>query len=264
MLKQKEFNWKVGILWSMLLASILVLAMLGPVQQKTDYHRFADVREMMGLPNALNVITNLGFIIVGVYAGYRLMKQKAKSSYAFLLETAVFFAGILLCGVGSMYYHLHPDSDTLVWDRLPMTIAFMSLFTVLLGELVNRDFAKKSFPVFLLLGFASVFYWQYSERIHAGDLRPYILVQFLPILMIPVVLLLFADESNKRQRYYYWVILGVYVLAKLAEALDVQIYCSVEIISGHSLKHVIATIAPVIFYLKQREQSISMVQDAVE
>jgi hypothetical protein len=38
----------------------------------------------------------------------------------------VLFAGVTLSSLGSSYFHLAPDNARLMWDRLPMTIAFIS------------------------------------------------------------------------------------------------------------------------------------------
>lgn len=44
------------------------------------------------------------------------------------MALAVLFAGVLLTSAGSTWYHLAPTNDSLVWDRLPMTLGFMGLF----------------------------------------------------------------------------------------------------------------------------------------
>jgi len=59
------------------------------------------------------------------------------------------FVGVFLTGIGSSYYHLYPDNRTLVWDRLPMTIAFMALFGAIVGEYISRRAARELFAPLL-------------------------------------------------------------------------------------------------------------------
>ena len=48
-----------------------------------------------------------------------------------------FFLGVTLVFFGSGYYHLEPHDQSLVWDRLPMTLAFMALFALVIGDRVG-------------------------------------------------------------------------------------------------------------------------------
>jgi hypothetical protein len=84
----------------------------------------------------------------------------------------------------------------------------------------------------LLAGLASVLYWRATD-----DLRPYVLVQFLPVLLIPLVLLLYPRRGSAG----LWLALACYVLAKALEQFDGQVYAALGgVISGHSLKHLAA------------------------
>jgi hypothetical protein len=141
---------------------------------------------------------------------------------------------VSLVSIGSGTYHWDPRDATLVWDRLPMTIAFMGLFTALLAEYVHARLGDILLVPMLLLGLFSVLYWQ-----SADDLRLYIWVQLIPLLTIPVVMLLF------RARYSHsWFLapaLGCYLLAKFAEVYDREFFALTGgLFSGHSLKHVLA------------------------
>jgi hypothetical protein len=88
------------------------------------------------------------------------------------------------------------------------------------------------------IGIASVLYWSATERAGAGDLRPYILVQALPIVLVPYLALAW------RGRYLPWGDLfisgGLYVLAKVLEVGDAAIFSLGGIVSGHTLKHLAA------------------------
>ena len=157
----------------------------------------------------------------------------------------VFFAGILLTAFGSSYYHLAPSNETLLWDRLPMTIGFAGLLTVIVAEFVSASAARRLLLPLLIVGFASVEYWAWTESRGVGDLRPYALVQFLPMLLIPVILLTHRPTIGAAR--YFWWMLAFYLVAKLLEFFDADVFALGHLISGHSLKHVAAAMTPAVF-----------------
>lgn len=212
-----------------------------PLAQNVEYHKFADSRRLFNINNFWNVISNGMFALSGVL-GLLVVLKTAHAAFLQALHTAyiVFFVGVMLVAVGSGYYHLVPNNSTLVWDRLPMTIAFMALFSIIIGERISPDAGKNLLLPLIILGAAAVCYWSYTEYLGRGDLRPYIIVQFLPMLIIPLILLLFPSSST--QAAGYWQLLGCYLLAKLCEHLDRQIYEFGLGVSGHALKHIIAAV----------------------
>lgn len=218
-----------------LLAVIGVIAFIGfawssPIEQSTDYHNFSDTLTVGIIPNFWNVISNLPFLLVGIFGLFRLKKMDRLN-----LQFLTFFSGISFVAIGSGYYHLHPDSSTLVWDRLPMTIAFTALMSIVISEFINRDKGKMLLIPLLLLGIVSIVYW-----LKFDDLRVYALVQFYPVLAIPVILILFRSEENSPNGF--WFLLMTYVIAKLLETYDFEIHTTLKYISGHSLKHISASI----------------------
>ena len=163
----------------------------------------------------------------------------------------LFFAGVTIVCFGSAYYHLQPNNDTLVWDRLPMTIGFMALFTGLLTEYVHPKIERMILLPAIILGISSVIYWQYFD-----DLRFYFWIQLIPLLTIPVVLTLFSKKHT--HNWLLLLALAFYLLAKVAEFFDYEIFIvSHQEISGHSLKHLLAAFAPLClyFFIKKRESN---------
>jgi len=156
------------------------------------------------------------------------------------LAYLVFFAGLFLTGLGSGWYHLAPDSDRLLWDRLPVTLTFMSMLAIVVTERVSILFGTRMLLPLLGVGLGSVVYWYLGERIGDGDLRLYGLVQYYPMLAIPILLLLFRPRYTHSG--YLWGVIGWYALAKVCEVLDQWIFHMNGVISGHNLKHVIASI----------------------
>jgi hypothetical protein len=199
----------------------LTLLVLPPVHQDPAYHNFADSRTLLGIPNFWNVITNLPFVLAGL-VGLRKCPGFAN---------AVLFSGLLLTGLGSAYYHLSPSDQTLLWDRLPMTIVFMSILAIVKG-------ADRWLLLTLVgLGIASVLWWRYS-----GDLRLYGVVQFGPgLLLLPAL-------RSSPGKSYLRVITILYVLAKIAEGFDGSIYLYLPL-SGHSLKHLLAGTSAIWMFL---------------
>ena len=217
------------------------LLFFGAIPQALSYHAFADSRTIGGVPNFLDVMSNAPFVLVGLLGLYRASaRNQIKIVAANSIAYKVFFAGIVLTGVGSGYYHLDPDNATLVWDRVPMTIAFMALFSIIIGEFMSPRAGSILLVPLLILGVLSVFYWHWTEIAGNGDLRPYILVQFLPMLLIPVILICF--ESVCTLVSGYWILLAVYLAAKVFEHFDREIFTFYDLASGHSIKHVVAAV----------------------
>ncbi len=223
---------KIGFL---ILTIIGILALLGmfissPIEQKQAYHNFSDEDTILNVPNFWNVISNLPFLIVGLLGIFNL-RSIANENIQYL----VFFIGIALVSIGSSYYHVNPNDSTLVWDRLPMTIAFMALSSIVISEFIDfKNGRLILFPV-LLLGLLSVLYW-----VKFNDLRFFALVQYYPMLAIPVILIFFKSDYDLT--IGYWFLLLAYIIAKLFEHFDYQVHSYLEWISGHTLKHIATAI----------------------
>jgi hypothetical protein len=139
-------------------ASLIAVCFIvsGPITQNPQYHAFADHRTLFGVPNFWNVISNLPFFIVA------LCGIKALRSHTAFCETwervayCALLAGTFAAGFGSTYYHLHPDDHRLFWDRLPMTVVFMSLVASTIGERVSMNAGKRLLRPLISLGLGSV------------------------------------------------------------------------------------------------------------
>ncbi len=218
--------------------SIGYLIWYGPIAQDAAYHLFADQRTMLGLPNFWNVVSNLPFIVVGIFG---LLLCKSKENFSLSGENRMawilLFVGISGTGISSGYYHLQPDNWGLFGDRLTMAVSFMAFFSLVIGAFINSAAGKKMLVPLVLFGVYSVLYWIVSEQQGAGDLRPYIITQFLPMLIIPVIVLVRPSQSIAKTDIL--IIASGYGLAKLFEHLDTVIYQLLPI-SGHSLKHLAA------------------------
>jgi hypothetical protein len=227
---------KIGLALLILfaVAAIAALFLTAPLPQNQEYHHFADNRMVFAIPNFWNVVTNLPFLIIGIMGLGKLNVFDEKLPYAF------FFLGIALVSIGSGFYHINPNDVTLVWDRLPMTIGFMSLFTIIIREFVDIRWGRRILLPLIVIGILSIVYW-----VIIGDLRFYLLVQFYPLIATPVALLFFRSQYNKV--WGYWALLAFYVLAKVAEIYDQQIFEALHF-SGHSIKHLLAAVGIFVIY----------------
>lgn len=230
-----------------LLAGFSVLSLgaallLPAVPQPLDYHDFADHRDFCGIANFLDVVSNLGFLLVGLL-GLRVVARRSTEfeQPAERPPYAVFFAGMVLTALGSAYYHLSPDNERLFWDRLPMTIAFMSLVSAQLVDRVSVRAGLGLLVPLLLLGVASVVYWLATERAGDGNVVPYGVLQGSSVVMLAVFAISHPSRYT-RGADIGWVFAG-YVLAKLFEAADRRAFELGHVLSGHTLKHVVAAIA---------------------
>ncbi len=255
-----RFKARVAVLILIGLAAAAFLQFkLAPIAQDPAYHDFADQRAVWGIPHCLNVLSNLPFLIAGALG---LLKLKAlhadpKRFIAPKQEALLFaaaFSGIFLTGLGSGYYHLAPDNATLFWDRLPMTIAFMGFFALMIAERLHVKAGVLLLPVLVIAGIASVVYWDVTESAGLGNLKPYVLVQFLPLLLLPFLLWWFPSPYTGTK--YLWQILGCYAGAKVLELFDREIFLLLgETVSGHTLKHLLAAWAGALLvrYVSRRE-----------
>lgn len=228
---------------------VLVLTFLEPpIAQDPSYHNFADQRLIWGVPNFFNVTSNAPFLIFGVMGLlflWRLRRTGGWPAFVDLVERRpylVFFIGVAVTSFGSAYYHLDPNNTHLVWDRLPMTFGFMSIFAAVIMERIDRDAGLRLLWPLVAMGIASVGYWYWSELHLQGDLRFYVDVQFYPLMAIPLLVALFPSRYTKGEQVY--TIILIYALAKAFELLDKPVYQLLGgVISGHTIKHLVAALA---------------------
>lgn len=230
--------------FSAALACAIVL-FLPPIHQDAAYHRFADVRVMAGIPNAWNVLSNAPFALVGALGIVALERRSRPAVLDDLRERwpfLILYGGVFLTAFGSGYYHWAPDSERLFWDRLPMTLGFMSLFGIVLRERVSERLGAALLPVLITLGVVSVLYWRLGDGDGHGDLRLYVLVQFYPLIALPLILVLFPPRYRGTRELVWCVVF--YGVAKALEVLDARIFSATgELVSGHALKHLAAALA---------------------
>lgn len=230
-------------------AAAVALLLHGPILQFADYHAFADQRVLFSVPHACDVLSNAGFAVVGLWG---LVVQRGRPRHALPPGNAgylLFMSALVLTAAGSGYYHLAPGDARLVWDRLPIALGCAGL---LAGVRAGHS-AGSAREVLLLAGaaVASVLWWWLtngsglpagaSAIVGQGDLRPYLLLQALPIVLIPLWQAI--HRAPRAERGAFAAAIGLYVVAKLAELYDRALFDFTGWISGHTIKHLLATAA---------------------
>jgi len=241
------------LLIGLTLLAVALALFLPAVPQPLAYHDFADKREAYRIENFLDVGSNLAFALAGGVG--LLLVLRPRTCFASPAERwpyLVFCIGVLLTAAGSCYYHLEPNNETLFWDRLPMTIAFMGLISAQIVDRINVRAGLLALVPMLLIGVGTVVYWIVTERQGRGNVIPYVVLQAYAV----IVLLKLAAMHPSRYTHgnaIYAVFAG-YLLAKVFEHYDRQIFELTGMISGHTLKHVVAGLAglPVAYMLWRR------------
>lgn len=234
---------------------LLAAALLGPsVAQSAHYHAFADQRSWGGLPHAMDVISNLPFALwgmVGIWALLRAVRERAVSAAA-AATAGLFFGGLWVTAAVSAAYHLQPGDAGLAWDRGGMVLAFAGLLGLAAMRAVSTRAGMALATAVLVLGPLSVHAWALT-----GNMLPWAVLQGGGMVLI----LGFAclRPAQARELPVRWALLiAIYALAKLLELGDHAVYeWTGELVSGHSLKHVVAAFAawPVVSALLAARES---------
>lgn len=234
----RETATRSGLLMAVVLAALLAAWWSPPIAQDPAYHLFADARPFFGIPSFWNVVSNLAFLAVGAVGLARLRRGPLPGGLTELRPAYwSFFIGVALIGAGSTYYHLDPSNGSLVWDRLAMSVAFMAFFAAMVGENLSARLGRWVLGPLLLVGPLSVILWYLGELRGQGDLRAYALVQFLPLLLIPLLLILYRSPFTGDG--WVWLALALYAASKGAELADAALF-GILGFGGHALKHLLS------------------------
>lgn len=236
-------NSAILLLAALTLLIFVIGLIIGPIPQPEAYHNFADQRSFFGIANSWNVLSNISFVLAGIWGLfllYSLGKVKFKDDRERWPWVGVSI-GLILTGISSGYYHLEPNNSRLVWDRLSMTIIFMSFVAALVTERINVKLGLWLLFILLLIGFFCVLHWYASELHGAGDLRLYLGLQVFTVV-VGLVMLFVPSPYNRNGDIV--IALLLFGLAYLLEIYDhpVAIFTKNKI-SGHTLKHFTAALA---------------------
>jgi hypothetical protein len=74
-------NWRLWLLVGIVAAITIAVFLFRPIPQSESYHNFADTRRFAGIPNALDLLSNAFFLIVG-FLGMRFVLRDPKDASA--------------------------------------------------------------------------------------------------------------------------------------------------------------------------------------
>jgi len=160
----------------------------------------------------------------------------------------LFFAATVVVSIGSTYYHWNPSDATLVFDRLPMTVAFAAIFCYMLDEYLSAQdgntfessIGQDMLIPLTITGIVSVVYWSWTD-----DLRLYAVVAIFPMFLM-LFLVLFCSPPRHGGTVQQVLGLILYSAAKISEDRDHEVFnLTGKRVSGHSLKHILAGLAPI-------------------
>jgi hypothetical protein len=221
---------------------VVILALHGRIAQPAHYHEFADQSAGFGIPHMADVFSNAGFALVAIWGWLTLRPRRASDHLrAGWPGYRLFLIGLFLTAFGSAFYHLAPDNIRLIWDRLPIALVCAGLLAGVRGDILGG--ARTGFDAIVLglTAVASVAWWAITDSNGAGDLRPYLLLQGLALILIPLWQAIY--RCPRTDRIAFGTAMVLYILAKLAEMLDYEVANAFGFVTGHTLKHLIATAA---------------------
>jgi len=258
-------NWRVAVLVAVALAATIAMLLQDPIPQPEAFHDFADARAFLGVPHFWNVLSNLVFLAVGVHGLVEYARCRPQLDPALRPAYLSVFIGTALICLGSGWYHLAPDTPRLTWDRLPIAIAFMGVFAVVVGEYLGPRWGRRLLAPLLAVGLLSVAHWHFSEVVGRGDLRYYALVQIVPLLLVPLILILFrpaassslqsSSQPHPLSALHLWGVVILYGFAKACEVYDPELL-QFTFLSGHTWKHLLAGAAAWLFVLAMRKKRL--------
>jgi hypothetical protein len=243
--KSMSTRSRIYLFLCLTLAIFVGIFCIPPIAQDPQYHLFADNRDIFGIPNFFDVISNCAFLLAGIWGLALLIQGKHAEAFRAKHERwpyIVFFLGFVLTSFGSAYYHLSPENGTLVWDRLAMALVCIGILAGALNDHIGFRAGTLCLGPMLAFGIFSVIYWYVTELQGSGDLRPYIIVQFYTLAALLLLALLFPA----RYTHSGWLLAGgmAYLAAKGLELLDKELFRLVHN-SGHTFKHLVASLAAV-------------------
>ena len=167
-----------------------------------EYHNFADKRIFLGIPNTMDVISNIAILIPALY----LLTFKKRT-----IKSNLLIIHLILLALASSYYHINPSNQTLFWDILMIATTY----------------------IIVLIMFSNTNYWKYSD-----DLRLYLIILIGVLLYL---ILKYYKNKNLRNYLYIIVIMNILFRFTEHNDHEIYEFTNDQI-SGHTLKHIIAGI----------------------
>ena len=225
-----------------LLLAVAALAALAALLPATGlpagYHDFADQRTLLGLPHALDVLSNLPFAVMGAWWLWWLRRVPLdRLGTAQRGLAGLFFIGLIATAFCSSGYHLDPHVAGLCIDRVGMSLAFAGLLGLAAADRIS---ARAGVALAALVAVAApataLVAWL------GGNMTPWAVLQGGGLVLLAALAL-----RRPQPRALGFSIIGViafYAVAKALELADAPVFAlTQQLISGHSAKHLVAALA---------------------
>lgn len=217
--------------------ALVLLALQGPVLlQPADHHHFADQRTLWGIPCAWDVLSNLPFAVLG-FIGLGWVINVPALGRAQRGCALLFFGGLVVTAACSAWYHWRPDDAGLAIDRLGMVFAFAGLLGLAVADRISGRAGLAMAAAVLVLGPLSVQAW-----VASGNVLAWCVLQFggMALMLWLAALRPVAGALGLR----LGAILLIYTAAKALELADHAVFdLTGQFVSGHTLKHLVASLA---------------------
>lgn len=246
-----------------LLALWLLAAVLGPVLLTLPSHGlealhphghpFVDARMFWGIPNFMDVLSNAPLFLAGALGvGVLQLQRSTKPLPAVQLAMTVFFVGLMLTGLGSAWYHWAPDAQGLVLDRLSMAVTFAGALALAVSERVSVAAASVTLRMSLMVALLSA-----VMPLSHDNVWPWAVVQFGGMALMGWLSMQKPVAGAMGVRI--GGLLALYAVAKMFELGDAAVFHATgELVSGHTLKHLVAALAvlPVVIAVRQNARAV--------
>jgi hypothetical protein len=220
-----------------------------PLTRGPAFHVYADQRTWLGIPHAGDVLSNLAFVVVALWA-----LQRARSPFARLC-----CAGVALIGIGSATYHVAPSDTTLALDWTPIALGLAFITAAVIDDRFGARAGRTALVVGCLLAIGAVASWlatggtggtlhggladdvrsHLADDMPGGTMLPYVCVQALGVALPPLIALARPGRIPARPLL---VAVLLFAIARLCAAQD-RVVLAMLGVSGHSLKHIAAALA---------------------
>lgn len=224
------------------MATLAGLLAWGPVTLQPEAMRYADSRGWLGIPNAMNVLSNLPVLVVGAWGWH----STSRSTWpAHLIRPwRAFHATVMVAGALSATYHASPNVPLFLLSQAALAAAFTLLCCGALAERVDARMGSQRTVTLAMVVVAVmtchmiVAAWVTDEL----DLRPVLCLQLLPVLLIPAGAM---SLSGSVTRLSDWLLmLAAYALARLFEHADQAVFDATGgWLGGHALLHLCLALA---------------------
>lgn len=222
----------LALLLAMSFATAAGLLAWGPVLMDGAPHPIA---RPGWLPGALNVLTSLPLLALGLYMSHALRRSAWPS--AVLRPWRLFFACVSALGFAALLDHGTPGSAGRVLSHLFGAASFAALLLGFLADRLSPRFGSVTACIAAVVtaSAATVMWWLGETNGGAGDLRGLLFIEIMPVLLIP------AGALSLRGRYTLtgdWIVmLTLYVVARFFGWADAETLAATGWISGLALMH---------------------------